>query len=289
MTIILRIASIVASLFFIALLSFTGCMTFRDSDQKIEQYFEKRDQEISIRHVPNGRGQVRFVETANAKVDTLPLIVFVHGAPGSAKDFQKYLTDSTLLAHARMITLDRLGYGYSNYGHSEPSIAKQAAAVKTVTDRFGAEELILVGHSYGGPIVGKFAMDYPGQADVILLLAPVIDPDSEKIFWYANFAKWGATRWMLSKALRVSGDEKFAHPEEIRKIADDWNKINIPVIHIHGMRDKQLAPAKGNIAFSKAHIAPDLLQLTVIKKTGHLIPWTDYDLVKEKLLELLKK
>lgn len=289
MTIILRIASILTSLFLVAIVSFTGCMTFRDSDQKIERYFEKKDQEVDIRHIPNGSGQIRFVETANAHKDSLPLIVFVHGAPGSAKDFQKYLTDSTLLAHARMITLDRLGYGYSNYGKSEPSIAKQAAAVKNVTDQFHAKELILVGHSYGGPIVGKFAMDYPEQVDVIMMLAPVIDPDSEKIFWYANFAKWGTTRWMLSKALRVSGDEKFAHPNEIRKIADDWDEINIPVIHIHGMRDKQLAPAKGNIAFSKAHINPDLLQLIVLEKTGHLIPWTDYDVVKEELLKLLKK
>ncbi|MDX1940314.1 MAG: alpha/beta hydrolase [Saprospiraceae bacterium] len=291
MTIILRIISVLVSLFFVALLTFTGCMTFRTSDQKVLKTFEKEDVAVQIKRIPFEDREIRYVESGMRVWDTIspPMIVFVHGAPGSEDNFHKYLKDSTLLNNFQMASLDRPGYGYSGYGKSVPSIEAQAQAVKAVIDQFPNSKPILVGHSYGGPIIAKCAMDFPERLAAIVMLAPVNDPETEKIFWYAYFAKWGITRWMLSKALRVSGDEKFAHPDELRKIQDEWSKINIPIIHIHGMKDKQLAPSKGNIAFSKTHINPDILNMIVIDKTGHMIPWSDYDIVKQELLKLLMK
>ncbi len=288
MAIIMRIAGILVSLFLVASLTFTGCMTFRETDISTTAYFDKKDREVSIHYLSLEDRAVRFIETNASPKAELPLVVFVHGAPGSSKDFQKYLTDSLLRTKAHMVLLDRPGYGYSGYGIAEPSIARQAAAVKAILNYYNTQDAILVGHSYGGSIVGKVAMDAPEKLSAIMLLAPVIDPDSERIFWYANFARWRATRWLLSKALRVAGAEKFAHPDELRKIEDDWDEINIPVVHIHGKKDKHLAPY-GNVEFSRNRISTDILNLIVLEKAGHLIPWTDYDVVKSELVKLLKK
>ncbi len=287
MPIILRILGASLVSFLIVMLVFTGCcMTFRDADAKVERYFAKKEQVIKIRRIPFNNSRIRIIETGNIKQDSLPLIIFLHGAPGSAKDFQRYLTDSVLLIKARMITFDRPGYGYSGYGQAVTDIGQQAAAVAAIVDDVQPARLILVGHSYGGPIVGRYAMDYPNRASAIMMLAPVIDPDSEKIFWYANFAKWRATRWMLSKAWQVSGDEKFAHPGELQKMVERWSYIDIPVVHLHGKRDRQLAPY-GHVIFSEKRIRPDILKLLIMEKAGHVIHFTKYDVIRKELLELL--
>lgn len=288
MPVILRIVSALLVSFLVAMLVFTGgCMTFRDTDAKVERYFAKKEQPVQIRRISLSDRQLRIIETKNIKQDSLPLVVFVHGAPGSAKDFQRYLTDSVLLTKARIITFDRPGYGYSGYGQAITDIGQQAAALAAIVNDVQPTRLILVGHSYGGPIVGRYAMDYPNRASAIMMLAPVIDPDSEKIFWYAHFAKWRAIRWMLSRAWQVSGNEKFAHLSELQKMAAGWSRIDIPVVHIHGKRDRQLAPY-GHVAFSEKCIRPDVLKLLVLEKSGHLIPFMDYDVVKKELLQLLQ-
>lgn len=267
----------------------TGCFTFRDADPKVERYFAKHSQTAYVRRIALEERPIRFVQTANAAQDSLPLIVFVHGAPGSIKDFQKYLTDTALLTRARMVSLDRPGYGYSGYGRAEPAIARQAAAVKAVLDCFQAKQTILVGHSYGGPVVGKCAMDYPDAVSAVLLLAPVIDPASEKIYWYAYFTKWKATRWLFSKAFRVAGAEKFEHPGELRQIAPHWRELRTPLVHLHGLRDRHLAPAKANLAFSEANVPTSLLQIMILEKADHFLPYRNYATVREVLFRLLSE
>lgn len=288
MRIVLRIVVILLLLLLISGIIFTSCMTFRTSDAKTVEYFKKRNMDVRINRVDLAGRELHYFETIRT-ADTMPLIVFVHGAPGAADNYYKYLSDSMLLTKAQLVAIDRPGYGYSGYGKSEPSIEKQHAAVCKIVEMFPkASKVILVGHSYGGPIVAKCAMMNPERFAGLMMLAPVNDPASEKVFWYANFARWTLTRWMLSKALQVSGDEKFAHIAELKKMENDWATIKIPIVHIHGMKDKDLAPP-ANIEFSKKHINPQMLKLVVLPEASHFIPWSDYDVVKKELLELLDR
>ncbi|MFN7116470.1 MAG: alpha/beta fold hydrolase [Saprospiraceae bacterium] len=288
MRILLRAGAILLLLFFISSAILTSCMTFRKSDAQSLEYFNKRKIAVKIHRKSLQDREIRYLESSRLTPDA-PLVVFVHGAPGSAREFHTYLADSLLLTKANLVSIDRPGYGYSGYGKSEPSLEKQTEAVCAVVESFPqASKVILVGHSYGGPIVAKCAMMHPDKFAGIMMLAPVNDPNSEKVFWYAGFAKWKLTRWMLSKAWRVSGDEKFAHIDELKKMENDWSQISVPIVHIHGAKDKMLAP-QGNITFSKSNIPAQFLKLIVIPDTGHLIPWTDYDQVKTELLALLNR
>ncbi|HRF41829.1 MAG TPA: alpha/beta fold hydrolase, partial [Saprospiraceae bacterium] len=185
---------------------------------------------MQIHRIPFSGGELRYVETG-LQTDSTPLILFVHGAPGSGNNFYKYLSDSLLTAKYRLISIDRPGYGYSNYGQS---FRVQAEAVKAVLDRYRPSKTLLVGHSFGGPVIAQVALDYPAQVQALLMLAPVNDPDSEPVPWYAGLARWRLTRWMLSKAWQVSGDEKFAHVEELRRLQPRWQELRIPVTHWHG-------------------------------------------------------
>lgn len=268
----------------VGLILMTSCMTFRQSDSKTHEYFNKKGRTVEIRRIDFEGKEIRYIESKNKDINNT-LIVFVHGAPGSSQDMLYYLADSSLLKNARMISYDRLGYGYSDYGHAEISIERQADLINALLDDIPEERVILVGHSFGGPIAAKAAV-HNSKISSILMLAPVNDPYNEKIFKVSYFGKWKLTRWMLSKALKVATDEKFSHEQELLKIKDDWKALNIPVVHVHGGKD-WIAPIE-NVEWSKNNIPLENLKIVRDEELDHFIPFKNQDLVVNELLQLLK-
>ena len=53
---------------------------------------------------------IRYVEIGQ---DQAPLIVFIHGAPSSSAFWRGLLKDSLLLSKAKLLAVERPGYGYS--------------------------------------------------------------------------------------------------------------------------------------------------------------------------------
>lgn len=262
-----------------------ACMTFRTSDQQLEKYFIERAVSPIIHRDTFQNIPIRYIETYQGdNNNSVPLVIFVHGAPGSSDAFNQYLADTALLRHARLISVDRLGYGYSNFGKAETSIAIQAELICHISKKYTSKKVVLVGHSYGGPIIARCAMHYPELIDRVIMLAPVNDPISEPIFWFAYFAKWKLTRWMLPKTFKVSGDEKFSHVAELEQMEHLWQTLTTPITHIHGTKDKLAPPA--NIQFSEQNIPKDLLKMVVLENGSHFVPWKNFDLVKQELLLL---
>lgn len=260
-------------------------MTFRKSDKKTNRHFEKKEIGINIIRKSFNGTTVRYLETGQLDDPNSPLILFVHGAPGSSDVYFGYLSDTLLLQKAKLVSLDRLGYGYSDYGKAVTSLEEQAALVDFIVKQYKFNQLIVVGHSYGGPISGKYTIDNPDKVDALVLIAPVNDPVSEKVFWFSYFGYWKLTRWTISKALRVATDEKFSHVEAIKKLAPEWPSIQTPVIHYHGTKDR--IASLENVAFSKTHIPDSLLEVVEIQKGGHMIVWDNFALIRDRLLELL--
>lgn len=262
-----------------------SCVSFRTSDKKVKKAYHKKGVEVRIIHKNFENIQVRWIETG-LNNDTAPLFLFIHGAPGSSNAFDKYLQDSDLLQKARLASIDRLGYGYSDYGNAEESLEKHARHIKFVAQNYPkSAKVILIGHSFGGPIVSKTMIDYPSLISKGIMLAPAVDPENEKIMWVANFTKWKATRWLFSRAIKVSSDEKFSHISELQKMDDEWHKITQPIIHIHGTKDK-LVPYP-NLNYVKEKVADSLLTPISWEGANHFIVWNRYDDIKEIILEAL--
>jgi pimeloyl-ACP methyl ester carboxylesterase len=284
MILLLRTAQWLFALFSGLILLMNGCVSFHTPDQKATAYFAKRGVAAQIGYFDFEGRACRYIATGAEH--RRKLVLFVHGAPGSSNNFFRFLADTDLRAEARLVAIDRLGYGESGLGQSETDIGVQARQLWQLVHLFPADTVVLVGHSYGGPIVGKYAMDYPAALTAALLLAPVNDPESEPIFWYAHFGRWRATRWLLPAALKVAADEKFSHAAALRAIAEGWASIEVPIVHVHGRKDG-LAPLE-NIGFSRDKIPAEHLRLIYLENTGHFLPWTDYELTKGLLLELLQ-
>jgi len=285
---------------FIAILFFVGIMVFvnntpsdlpafniqfRYADAKVQQLLDGGPRPTQIRYYNIQGIEVRSIEIIHNK--DLPNVYFIHGAPGSSGDYYKYLISEQLTNHANLIAVDRPGYGYSGFGKSVTALARQASIICRIIKATGSKDTInlLVGHSYGGPIAAKIAMDFPNLVKGIIMLAPAIDPENEKSFKIAYFGHTPPFRWITPTALQVAADEKITHVAELQKIRRDWRNLQIPICHIHGTKDR-LVPFE-NLLFAKRMIRDEYLETIVLEGTDHFIPWTNYDLVEEKILEYL--
>ena len=84
---------------------------FRSTDKKTLKYFKKNNVNAKIRTLPFQDGQLHWVETGGDSLPKdAPLVLFVHGAPGSARDFFSYQKDSLLLEQALMVSRSVHGY-----------------------------------------------------------------------------------------------------------------------------------------------------------------------------------
>lgn len=258
-------------------------MAFSDEDASI--YFEEREFDGKIENIVVNDVPVKIVSDKPQDSDSI-LLVFVHGAPGTWDAFKEYITDKDIFQNTRVVAYDRPGYG----GSSEnviPGIQDQAEVLIAIVERFGLKKNILVGHSFGGPIAAMCGVDKRVNADAVIMIAPLIDPKSEPIFWYSYFSHWKLTSWILPSELVVAGSEKFAHSNELKKIEDRWGDGSCRFIHVHGLEDG-LAPGKENIEFSKSHIPKENLETIIYNDKGHLILWTEYDLMKEIIINAIK-
>ena len=265
-----------------------GCFSFRMSPKKVDNYFESSTIKPSIESYKVDGRKVNF---ASIGADSLPTIIFFHGAPGSWSAFINFLANPDLNSRAKIVSVDRPGYGYSNFGNSEPSLLKQSKLLKPLLEEYSATPNILIGHSLGSPIVAKLAMMYPELVQGLVMVAPSVDPELEpNETWFRLPLHTPFLRWMLPLSLRVTNDEIYFLKDELELMLPDWPKIRVPVIVIQGMKDR-LVPA-GNATFAQEQMTNTDVKVVRIEDMNHFVPWTHPQLIDDAIkehLELVKK
>ena len=206
-------------------------------------------------------------------------VAFIHGAPGSSSDFLNYFLSDSLCMQANLLSVDRPGYGYSDFGEYTPIYEQATMIAEVLRSAMNMQPFVLVCHSYGGPVAGKIAMDHPELVRALIMLAPAIDPDLEVIWFVAKMAAVPAFGKLVPAALRVASEEKLHHAAELRQLESLWKTIQCPVCHVHGTGDL-IVPYR-NILFSKKHLDQRLLHALTLKGAGHFLPWTHQSLVMD--------
>jgi len=273
------------SLFSSIILLFTGCFSFRDSDKRLNTLMEKEDIFFDINYFEKYSLRWLWYENPNKEA---PILLFIHGAPGSSSAFLSYIQEDTLRKDFSILIIDRLGYGYSDYGNYQP-IPDQFQAIDALIKevRGNNQKVYTVGHSYGATIAGYTAIQDPEWLTGTVMIAPALDPEQEKYLWFGKLALLKSTRWMVSKSLRVAADEKYSHKEELESFVNNWDQINSPILHIHGDKDG-LVPY-GNVNFSEEKIPKKLLKIKTIPGKGHLLPFTEKELMVSEILQFVNQ
>lgn len=119
----------------------------------------------------------RFVEVDGCRVHYVEKgegrpILFVHGLGG----WLQHLTHPLfpLIDGYRLVALDRPGSGRSTRPGDKPAtIAEQAAFMVRFAERLGLDRPLVVGHSLGGAIAMRMALDFPDRLAGLALLSPL--------------------------------------------------------------------------------------------------------------------
>jgi pimeloyl-ACP methyl ester carboxylesterase len=259
-----------------------SCVQFRMSKKEIDQYFADKKQKGVEEFYYVGNQRINYLTVGS---DSLPLVLFVHGSPGSLSAFIDFMGDDLLLSHAQLISVDRPGFGTSNFGYAEPSIEKQAAQLKPILDMHRDQRpVILVGHSLGGPVIARMAMDYPELVDGLILVAPSIDPDLEPNEWFRAPLATPVLKWILPRSLRASNDEIYKLKPQLQHMIPLWSKVQARTIVIQGMMDDLVHPA--NAEFAKRMIINAPVKLVTVDTMTHFVPWTHPQLIRSAVVEL---
>lgn len=225
--------------------------------------------------------QNRFIFYLIAGAHEKPVLCLVHGSPGASSAWSAYLRDTSLYEHFRLLVVDRPGFGYSQFGAVEKSLSGQVEALRAVLEVVNVREVILAGHSLGGPVIAKFAMQYPGQILGLVFLAASVDPDLEPVYWWQKPLDHPALSWLLPPAFRVSNSEIIPLKSELEKMKMDWPEISQPMLILHGDMDR-LVPYE-NVHFMTKHLTyqPELITL----KGDHFFIWTTSKSVSSAMID----
>jgi pimeloyl-ACP methyl ester carboxylesterase len=100
-----------------------------------------------------------------------PVVLALHGLPGSTRDW-RWLAPS--MTGTRFVRLDQPAFGGTPRStEPDPRLAARARFVLAAMDAMGLEDVVVLGHSMGGPLAVAVAAAAPSRVRGLALLASV--------------------------------------------------------------------------------------------------------------------
>ncbi|MQT14997.1 acetoin dehydrogenase dihydrolipoyllysine-residue acetyltransferase subunit [Segnochrobactrum spirostomi] len=241
-------------------------------------------------------GRLRFAKRGNGE----RTIVLVHGFGG---DLDNWLFNiDALAAHGTVYALDLPGHGQSEKRIAEPGLAFLSDALIGFLDAVGVAKADLVGHSMGGAIAIRTALDHPERVGSLTLIAsaglgPEIDGDYiggfvsgssrrdlkpvlERLFHDPATVTRQLVDDMLKykridgveEALKGLADALFPDGRQAAVLARDLAATRVPVLAIWGEGD-QIVPAAHASALNgraRAEILPAAGHMVQMEKANRV-------------------
>ncbi|MEL6194381.1 MAG: alpha/beta fold hydrolase [Bacteroidota bacterium] len=260
-------------IFLVVYVIFRFFLNFEPSEEDLQATFNGKAYQPE--HISYNVGDETMHYVAAGPQDA-PVMLLVHGSPGSWNAYASYLADSNFQSKYRMISVDRIGYGKSTFGHANSSLAHQAHCLMPLLESIpDSTPVMAVGHSYGVPVLLRLAMDHPKALDGMVLLAGLSDPEYEKRPAILGPFRSKLLRWLLPPDLDVSNREIFPLKGELELMMPMWENISIPTAVIQGGKDMLVNPKHAD--FIEQKITNSEVSMHRLPEANHFIPWSHYD------------
>jgi pimeloyl-ACP methyl ester carboxylesterase len=275
--------SIKAKLACVLIVVFSSCLLALASFPGLSGHFDNPERLGGIIHILTTNDfTLRWVEK-KAVVDAKLDLVFVHGTPGGAgvwaAQFQSPYPDAHLFA------LDRPGFGWSGPSSRKPHLQMQVDALSALVRSVTTNRVLLIGHSYGSPIVLLTALEHPEKISGVLLIGGDVDPAEEHPLWIQYVFNWRCTSWVLPHALRQCNRELLSVKADLAAMQPMLTSLRVPVVMLHGDHDP-LVPVQ-NVDWLKNQFAlagkSKLFASIVLPGVNHFIPWGHPDEVAKAI------
>ena len=198
-------------------------------------------------------------------------VLFLHGTPGSAGFFTRYLVHARL-QDLRLLAIDRPGWGNSILRENfDATLATQSETVGEFLCSLVSPEFrpVVVAHSYGATLAPRLMMECPDCVAAILLLAGAADPLLAGPRWYNWLTEFSPVSWVVALSgtgLKQSNDEMMGVRAGLEEVQDTWTLIRHPLTLIQGEDDWLVDPDL--VDFIEAKLAHIPAQIIRVEKEG---------------------
>lgn len=253
---------------------------FRMTEKDLDEFYSSKHWRPNYQEVPRSKGRLFWAESGS---DTLPRLLFIHGAPGAWYGYIRLMAHPDLRSHFQILSVDRPGYNRSK-GPQIHSIQEQAEEIARVLDADTSRPVYLVGRSFGAPVAAALAAIRPKLVKGLLLVAPAADPALEKFWWFSPILHYSPIRLLFPQAIRRASNEKYRHRKALKEMENLWGKVRCQTQILQGGKDNIVQPQNACYVDSMLIGAPHILRL--LPENGHLITSENPALVVQLLLEL---
>ncbi|MFG1370987.1 acetoin dehydrogenase dihydrolipoyllysine-residue acetyltransferase subunit [Xanthobacter oligotrophicus] len=233
-------------------------------------------------------------------------IVLIHGFGG---DLDNWLFNIDALAGAGTVyALDLPGHGQSDKVIGEASLGWLSGAVLAFMDTIGLGKAHLVGHSMGGAVAMRTALDQPGRVASLGLIGSAglgaeinsgytdgfvagssrrdMKPVLEQLFHDPGTVTRQLVEDILKykrldgvdDALRALSASLFPASRQSEILADRLKAADVPVLVVFGASDKVIPPAHAQALGKRA-------RAEVLGEAGHMVQMEKANKVNELLLD----
>lgn len=110
-----------------------------------------------------------------------------------------------------VVTWDLRGHGDSDSPPGPCDLSDLAADLRQVADEVGAEKIVALGHSAGGAISLRFALDYPERTRALILVGTASEANEKSRDFYHSLAGIAEERGMEKVVKRLGMAKEAAH------------------------------------------------------------------------------
>lgn len=290
-------------------------------------YTDRKAREAELRFPPVGQ----FVDAGGTRLHYLSKgsgtpVVFIHGSDGILQDFTETPVFDKVAERHRAIAFDRPGHGYSGRPMNEPlTLATNARLIHNALARLGVDKAVFVGHSYGGSVVLKYALEYPRNVSGMVLLAPPAYPlGLNKVLFSlteipligplvshtllipigTTTAHFTNTRSFLPDPVPADDQETMdafmLRPQQFKAFVEEmkvfdqglqelgprYSEIRAPTVIVVGDSDQIIKPENNSYLL---HRAIPHSKLMVLKNAGHEIIYTRPDEVQVAISQVISQ
>jgi len=257
-------------------------MKFREADDKAKKEFDSLGIPLTTRTIHIQDFNLHFVQVGD---DTMPTLFFVHGSPGSWNAFKKYLQNKDLLRRYRMISVDRPGFGYSEFNNAKNLDDQSAIIGHLLRSVQNGKAIFLIGHSLGGALIVKLHIDNPGLVSGLIILAGSLDPTAEKSERWRPILFKTPLNYFVPGAWRPSNEELWYLKKDLKRLDRNLDKVTCAVWLVHGTRDN-LVPFKNVDYAREKFIHAKKVEVKALPNANHFIPWSHFREIKNLFLDL---
>lgn len=162
-----------------------------------------------------------------------PVIISLHGGPGSPTSFVDYEWQDYLADDYTIVSWDETGCGRSYYRNADTDpdnssltfdqqLADLDALVDYCCDRFGQDQVIILGHSYGSMLGTSYVMAHPDKVAAYIGVGQMV-----------NDTDWYSETYSYEDALRIAreqGDDTSEMEAAYEAFRSDFSSDHLTVL-----------------------------------------------------------